>query len=564
MSERGGVPLIDFSPIGELGKTYGDAQDRATLANLGQGLADGTIDYKQAAGLAAKAGRFDIAMPLLEQHNSLQAGLALMKSLPGQQPTAGVPLNAIGGPPAPAPRAPSPMAMGQNGQPVLASDGGLMPPDAPPINAPRPGGPIPSSARVWGDDEAVKAGLYDDPAAARGTQVAQAPTATATDASGAPMVRTQPAAPAAGVAPPPATQASPQPAPARPATSPQLGGNMPGSGLTLIDSPALQGMPASMRAALPTMLASKQYQPQAMALIQKYINPEQWQLFRDTMGNVFTRNSATGESKPLIQATPQMMNANASGLPSPLAYEAATQMSGAAADNTKTTPEQKNAAASGGQTPQQYASNVEQDKKLADIWAKKYETSIEAGQTANAAIPQIQSVKNIIANDPNFFSGIGENYNLNLKKIGAAIGLSPDAPVAQEYVGKVLAGQITAGLKTTFGGAGLGPVRVVEFNQLKESLASKNNSPQALFALVTMAERTQQRAAAVAEIAQNYNGGSGRLDAGFDRQVAAYDRLHPILSGDEIANYRKIASIPSAATAAPSAPLPAGWSVKVR
>lgn len=167
--------------------------------------------------------------------------------------------------------------------------------------------------------------------------------------------------PQAPVAPPP----GPAPSAAPPGAGPQLGGNLPGSGLQLIDSPALQGMPATVRKALPVMLASKQYAPQAMAMIQKYLNPEQWQLYRDSMGNVFTRNSATGESKPLIQSTPQMMNANASGLPSPLAYENATALGQSAAKNTEVTGEQKNAAASGIRSPLDFSVAQEYGKVAA-------------------------------------------------------------------------------------------------------------------------------------------------------------------------------------------------------
>lgn len=522
----GGVPQIDFSPLGDLPNVYNKARNDAMLSQLGQGLASGSIDYKQAAGLAAQAGRLDVALPLLDMHNSKEAGLAFLGAMPGQHPPANAPS-------APAQRPIPPMATGQNGQPALGGDGGLMPPDAAPISGPRLSGAIPSSSRVWGDEEAIKAGLYDAP-----TRVAQAQIGPTADVSGA--------APAAALTAPQST--APQ--------APKLGGNMPGSGLTLIDSPALQGMPDGLRKAIPAMLASKQYAPQAFALMQKYINPEQWQLFRDTMGNVFTRNSATGESKPLIQATPQMMNANASGLPSPLAYEAATQLTGAAAKNTETTGEQKNAAASGGLTPLTYEEQKAQNADLAKVWTEKYKTATEAGVNAYRQLPQLAMVKGIVTNDKNFYSGIGEDYVLSLKKIGVAIGLDPNLAASQEVVGKVLSDQIATGLRTAFGG--LGQVRVAELNVLQQSLANKTNSPEALKALVNIAMKTQQRAAAIADIAQNYDGGSGRLNAGFDRAVTQYDKTHPFLSDEEISNYRKIAG-PSqpAAQAAPRGPDPA-------
>jgi hypothetical protein len=276
---------------------------------------------------------------------------------------------------------------------------------------------------------------------------------------------------------------APQPA-AGPPSAPQSPGQaMAGSNLTLLDSPALQGMPDTVRRAIPAMLASKQYQPQAMAMIQKYINPEQWQMWRDAQGNVLTRNSATGESKPLISATPDMMNAAASGMRTPLEYSTAQEFGKVSAQNTALTPEQKNAAASGGMsplqfenakvvakvsaennamvpeqklyqqaqtqgfvgsemqfqaersrllkqgqvsaedqaltttqkdakasgglTPLQFDTAKAQDAKLGEMWVKKYETATEAGVNAHKQLPQLALVKNIVANDPNFYSGIG-------------------------------------------------------------------------------------------------------------------------------------------------------------
>jgi hypothetical protein len=347
----------------------------------------------------------------------------------------------------------------------------------------------------------------------------------------------------AGGPPTPASTQSPPPG------SPMT--NQPGAGLQLVDSPALQGMPDTVRKAIPLMLQSKTMAPQAMTLIQKYINPDQWQMWRDNMGNVFTRNSATGESKPLLTPTPDMMNANASGMKSPFEYQAATQFSGSAAKNTELTPEQKNAAASPnpttgvGMTPAQYEGDKAQSVELAKNWVKKYETTVDAGTAARQTLPQLALAKNIVQTDPNFYSGIGDNYNLALKKIWVAAGGDPNTAASQELVGKVLSGQIVSGLRTAFGG--LGQVRVAELNALQNSLASKSNTPQALAALITMSEKTQQRAADIADIAQGYNNGSGKLDAGFDRAVSEYDRSHPMFSPQEIANYKKIAEVPAKA-----------------
>lgn len=63
---------IDFSGFAQLTKMYEDAQNKQTLANLGKGLADGSLDYKQAAGMAAKAGKLDVAMSLIKMGEEKQ------------------------------------------------------------------------------------------------------------------------------------------------------------------------------------------------------------------------------------------------------------------------------------------------------------------------------------------------------------------------------------------------------------------------------------------------------------------------------------------------------------
>jgi hypothetical protein len=65
-----------------------------------------------------------------------------------------------------------------------------------------------------------------------------------------------------------------------------------------------------------------------------------------------------------------------------------------------------------------------------------------------------------------------------------------------------------------------------------------DNTPQSNRLLLELSSRLQKRAAAIADMAQSYNG--GRLDSGFDRKVAAYDRANPMISDKEIPDFRKI------------------------
>lgn len=71
------VPMLNFSTLGDLGKTYREAQDRRTLADLGKGLADGTLDYKQAAGQLASTGNINGVVSLLQLGQKQQENAAL-------------------------------------------------------------------------------------------------------------------------------------------------------------------------------------------------------------------------------------------------------------------------------------------------------------------------------------------------------------------------------------------------------------------------------------------------------------------------------------------------------
>lgn len=547
-------PQIDFSILGNLGEIYDQAKDKATLADLGERLAAGTINYKEAAGLAAKANRFDIALPLLEQHNNKQAGIAMLNAIPGAQKPQ-IPLGAIG-------------------QPAPAGAGGQVAPGpAPaPVNAPRP--PVTPTARVWGDDEAVRAGLYDPPPTSPPKLMAAAPAAAVSD------VPPENIAPPAGVvtpapgmsagpprprpaeapsAPPDAVPASGMPAanpaapqsPPRPApTAPQLGGNMPGSGLTLINSPALQGMPAGLRQALPAMLASKQYAPQALAVIQKYMNPEQWQLFRDTMGNVFTRNNATGESKPLIQATPQMMNANASGLPTPLAYEAATQMSGAAADNTKLTPEQKNVAPLPGRGAMNAAAAGAEAKSVGDALGDMGKSIATKGLAATKTLTTLQRMSQL--NDA-AYEGAAAPALQHARSLLTTLGIPSDTVAkGEEFI--ALSNRMVLDANNGSLGVGVSNADVQYLSNMNPNIAQTvAGRRQIIETSAALAKRDQQ----VALMASQYRRVNGTLD-GFDSVAADYAEKNPLFAG------RSGVTAP-AGSVAPGAPaLPAGWSVKVK
>lgn len=102
------TPTIDFSPLGDLGKVYREAQNRRTLADLGAGLADGSINFQQAAGQLASTGNLNGVVSLLQlgeaakkRDAELAAGRqadSLFSSLYGGGTSTGAPVAASGDP----------------------------------------------------------------------------------------------------------------------------------------------------------------------------------------------------------------------------------------------------------------------------------------------------------------------------------------------------------------------------------------------------------------------------------------------------------------------------------
>jgi hypothetical protein len=210
----------------------------------------------------------------------------------------------------------------------------------------------------------------------------------------------------------------------------------------------------------------------------------------------------------------------------------------------------------GGNLPfNEWAADAEAKKTAATEEAKlgsqKYQTLVDSGVKAQQEIPQLEMLQEQM-NDPNFYSGIGEKYNLLAKRLQSAVGMNPDAAVPQEFLRKATA----ASVLSSFGSLkGLGPIRVAEMNLAKQAAAAPENSIPANKLLVEIQKRTYQRQADIAEMAQNYKEQNGTLDAGFDKQVTSYFKSHPIFSDSEIKDFHK--AIGEAPKTAPSAS-PAG------
>jgi hypothetical protein len=220
------------------------------------------------------------------------------------------------------------------------------------------------------------------------------------------------------------------------------------------------------------------------------------------------------------------------------------------------TPDQKNYAQAkleGFQgTFQDFLADAESRKTAATeeakLGAQKYQSLVEAGTKAQMEIPQLDLLKEQM-NDPNFFSGAGEKYNLLYKRLKSAVGIDPEAAVPQEYLRKATAANVLSSLGAL---KGLGQIRVAEINMAREAAASPENSIPANKLLVEISKRTHERNAQIAEMAQDYKEKNGVLDAGFDKQVTAYYKKNPLFTDAEIKDWHKVIGEQKSASVAPS------------
>lgn len=205
-------------------------------------------------------------------------------------------------------------------------------------------------------------------------------------------------------------------------------------------------------------------------------------------------------------------------------------------------------------TLQDFLADTEQRKTAATEEAKssvkKYEGLVEAGTKAQMEIPQLDLLKEQM-NDPNFFSGAGEKYNLLYKRLKSAVGLDPEAAVPQEYLRKATAANVLSSLGAL---KGLGQIRVAEINMAREAAASPDNSIPANKLLVEISKRTHERNAQIAEMAQEYKEKNGVLDPGFDKQVTAYYKKNPLFTDAEIKDWHKVIGEQKATKAASASP----------
>jgi hypothetical protein len=222
--------------------------------------------------------------------------------------------------------------------------------------------------------------------------------------------------------------------------------------------------------------------------------------------------------------------------------------------NRELTPEMKNAQAAGAANPLVYSREQEAQKGEIESGQKKYDTLQHQADEAQNMV-QTLKLNQSLMDSPDFYSGVGEPYQLFLARMKAALKLDPNAATPQEAFKKTVSSAILDQIRS-LGGQGLGQVRVAEINVMKQAAQNEENTPAANRTLSEMQMRLATRwTIPIAEMAQAYkNGGTvqidgkdvsfqrhGYLDAGWDKIKSQYLNDHPLLSPGELSDTRRIA-----------------------
>jgi hypothetical protein len=152
-------PSVDLAgSLSQLGQIYKQSQNEAKLSDLGKQLASGTIDYRAAAGQTADMGDINSTLKFLaldeqkkKQDLEKTASANFATGLGGLYGSPSASESIVGAPSAapPTPTAPVP-------NPAISS------PTGPPMSLDSRA-PVAPTAKVWGDQEGVNAGIYEPP-----------------------------------------------------------------------------------------------------------------------------------------------------------------------------------------------------------------------------------------------------------------------------------------------------------------------------------------------------------------------------------------------------------------
>jgi hypothetical protein len=251
----------------------------------------------------------------------------------------------------------------------------------------------------------------------------------------------------------------------------------------------------------------------------------------------------------------------------------ATELFKAALADSKMTDEQKEYTlyrAQGGQLPffeykaelkKAGATNVtvnsgekSYDSKLGSEQASTFVDLQKAGREANGSLSTLRVMEKLIDN-PNFYSGTGGQYATQVKRLLVSIGVKEAESAAPNELFQKLSNKIVLDMN---GGSLGNQVSNADRSFIENTVANPSNTPEGNRQIIQMAMKIEQRKQEVAKLARDYaNKHKGRIDAGFDDELAKWTEANPLFAGGDIGGARQPQQMEMKSQGAPAAmPMP--------
>lgn len=164
------------------------------------------------------------------------------------------------------------------------------------------------------------------------------------------------------------------------------------------------------------------------------------------------------------------------------------------------------------------------DKTVGEGYGKRFLNIQDDSQTAQRALNALDVMEQAMA-DPGFYSGIGAGTVTNLKRLGRSLGMDADG-IEDIETFNAMAKQ--AALDTMGGSLGTG-FSNADRDFVLDQVPNLQNTPEGNTQLIGIQRKINQRRQEVAQLARQYAARKGgRIDAGFDDELAQWSQANPL------------------------------------
>lgn len=164
-------------------------------------------------------------------------------------------------------------------------------------------------------------------------------------------------------------------------------------------------------------------------------------------------------------------------------------------------------------------------KDLGGLNAKKYDSINTDAQSAQSNLGTLALMEDAIQ-DPGFYSGIGVDQVLQLKRIASALGMNPEGIASMESFDSL---NKQASLEAMGGSLGTG-FSNADRDFVTEQVPSPNITREGNLRIIAIRRAIAERKILYGDMATQYVEKNGVLDAGFFKQIAEYGKQNPVFA----------------------------------